>query len=217
MDLCTQPTRTSSAQSISYSPSSSVTFRHFCDSKCQSAGSHLAPTHWFPWGSPVAAVIWTLYKWLADNVGSVCLRVFFFFVFFFWNVFLADKTTALWHSGGSWRSASAGQHFPARHRQQQDCGSQCLSGCSVMAMTEAKDPEIHVDVSLDFSLNIISSNQLSHRFTFAACFPVKRCCAAFSFYCDKVKIAKRWKIQEVRANINFSLNHGGAVWTQTLQ
>lgn len=80
MDLCTQPTRTSSAQSISYSPSSSVTFRHFCDSKCQSVGSHLAPTHWFPWGSPVAAVIWTLYKWLADNVGSVCLRVFFFFL-----------------------------------------------------------------------------------------------------------------------------------------
>lgn len=133
------------------------------------------------------------------------------FFFFFWNVFLADKTTALWHSGGSWRSASAGQHFPARHRQQQDCGSQCLSGCSVMAMTEAKDPEIHVDVSLDFSLNNISSNQLSHRFTFAGCFPVQRCCAAFSFYCDKVKIAKRWKIQEVRANINFSLNHGGAV------
>lgn len=66
-------------------------------------------------------------------------------------------------------------------------------GRDCWAVTEAKDPEIHVDVSLDFSLNNISSNQLSHRFTFAGCFPVQRCCAAFSFYCDKVKIAKKMK------------------------
>lgn len=184
---------------------------------------------WFPCGSPVAPVIWIVYKWLADTILS------FFFFFLSPHLFLADKqpcdTVCLWHRGHSWlvgaAKMSAGRRFLRAF--QQDCGFQCLpwlkgpgrdSCCtwnSDCICWETKDRE---RMQRNKCMQDFSRNNLSHAINsgtylvwlvFFRLLSVRQCCIVF--LCVKVKTAKRWKIQQVRKNINFSLNRSCRLWT----